>query len=167
MLSAETAAGQYPYEAVNMMDRIVARVEQDEGWRAIIDASRPAPEHTVADAIAEAAGQVSQTIGTRATIAAYTTSGSTVLRVARTRPESPILGLTIEQATARRMAVVWGVHAVQTSETPLDDGDGQPRDADRPQPRASPSMATPSSSSPAYRFGQPGTTNALRVAEVK
>ena len=54
MLSAETAAGQYPYEAVNIMDRIVARVEQDEGWRHITDASRPDPEGSSADAIATA-----------------------------------------------------------------------------------------------------------------
>ncbi len=58
MLSAETAAGQYPYEAVNIMDRIVARVEQDQGWRAGIEASRPAPERSAADAIAAAARQV-------------------------------------------------------------------------------------------------------------
>jgi pyruvate kinase len=58
MLSGETAAGQYPFEAVNMMDRIVARVEQDAGWRAMIDASRAEPERVTADAIAAAARQV-------------------------------------------------------------------------------------------------------------
>ena len=74
MLSAETAAGQYPYEAVNIMDRIVARVEQDPGWRAIIDASRPEPERSAADAIAAAARQVAHTIGAT-TICAFTASG--------------------------------------------------------------------------------------------
>ncbi|MGA9867702.1 MAG: pyruvate kinase, partial [Acetobacteraceae bacterium] len=63
MLSGETAAGQYPYEAVNIMDRIVARVEQDQGWRAMIDASRPEPERSAADALAAAARQVCHTIG--------------------------------------------------------------------------------------------------------
>src|ERR1700719_288037 len=58
MLSAETAAGQYPFEAVNMMDRIVARVELDAGWREMIDASRAPPEKNAADAIAAAATQV-------------------------------------------------------------------------------------------------------------
>jgi len=87
MLSGETAAGQYPYEAVNMMDRIVARVEQDAGWRTMIDSTRPAPEHSAADAIASAASQVVHTIGARA-IVAFTASGSTALRVARERPRA-------------------------------------------------------------------------------
>jgi pyruvate kinase len=69
MLSAETAAGQYPFEAVNMMDRIVARVEQDPGWRAGIDATRPEPEHAVADAIAAAASQICHTIDEASTAA--------------------------------------------------------------------------------------------------
>src|SRR5277367_4588686 len=111
MLSAETAAGQYPYEAVNIMDRIVARVEQDPGWRSIIEASRPEPERSAADAIAAAARQVAHTIGAKA-ICAFTASGSTALRAARERPEAPIIGLTPHQETARRLAVVWGVHAV-------------------------------------------------------
>src|ERR1700730_16777774 len=87
MLSGETAAGQYPYEAVNMMDRIVARVEQDAGWRSMIDSSRAAPEHSAAGAIASAARQVCHTIGAKAVVA-YTASGSTALRVARERPEA-------------------------------------------------------------------------------
>jgi pyruvate kinase len=113
MLSGETAAGQYPYEAVNMMDRIVARVEQDAGWRAMIDASRVPPERNAADAIASAAAQVGQTIGAKA-IVAFTARGSTALRVARERPGPPVIGLTPNQNTARLMAVVWGVHAVVT-----------------------------------------------------
>ena len=115
MLSAETAVGQYPYEAVNIMDRIVARVEQDPGWRAMIEASRPDPEHATADAIAAAARQVCHTIGAQAVVA-FTASGATALRVARERPEAPIIGLTPNMATARRMAVVWGVHAVVSAE---------------------------------------------------
>ena len=116
MLSAETAAGQYPFEAVNMMDRIVARVERDSGWREIIDASRPAPERSTNDAIAAAARQIAGTIGAAA-ICAFTDSGSTALRVARQRPEAPVLGMTPKQATARRLAVVWGVHALVTGYT--------------------------------------------------
>jgi pyruvate kinase len=111
MLSAETAAGQYPYEAVNIMDRIIARVEQDPGWRAAIEASRPEPEHSAADAIAAAVRQVCHTIGAAA-IVAYTASGSTALRVARERPEATIIGFTPDIQTARRLAVVWGVHAI-------------------------------------------------------
>jgi len=115
MLSGETAAGQYPYEAVNMMDRIVARVEQDAGWRSMIDSSRPAPERLTSDAIAAAAQQVGHTIGAKA-IVAFTASGGTALRVARERPDSPVIGLTPNLDTARRMAVVWGVHAVVTAD---------------------------------------------------
>src|SRR5579883_903904 len=111
MLSAETAAGQYPFEAVNIMDRIIARVEQDSGWRAGIEANRPEPEHNAADAIAAAARQVCHTIGAAA-IVAYTASGSTALRVARERPEAPVLSFTPHATTARRLAAVWGVHAV-------------------------------------------------------
>ncbi len=87
MLSGETAAGQYPYEAVNMMDRIVARVEQDAGWRAMIDASACHRRRTPADAIAAAAAQVGHTIGAKA-IVAFTASGGTALRVARERPDA-------------------------------------------------------------------------------
>jgi pyruvate kinase len=111
MLSAETAAGQYPFEAVNIMDRIVARVEQDPDWRSIIDANRPEPEHSAADAIAAAARQVCHTIGA-AVIVAFTASGSTAVRVARERPEAAVIGFTPNVETARRLAVVWGVHAV-------------------------------------------------------
>ena len=105
MLSAETAAGQYPYEAVNIMDRIVARVEQDSGWRTITDAARPEPEGSSADAIATAARQVAHTIAAPL-IAAFTDSGMTALRVARERPDCPILGLT-PPAGKRRGDWLW------------------------------------------------------------
>jgi len=115
MLSAESASGAYPVEAVAMMDRIVARTEQDPVWRRIMDAQHPDPERTASDAITKAAAQVAHTIGAAAVVT-YTTSGSTALRCARERPEVPILCLTSQIGTARRMAVVWGIHAVQTPE---------------------------------------------------
>ncbi len=165
MLSAETAAGQYPYEAVNMMDRIVERVERDSGWRATMDASRPALERTVADAIADAARQVSQTIGARA-IAAYTLSGGTALRVARTRPECPVLGLTTVQATARRLAVVWGVHAVVVPEVhTMTETVGRATRTARNEGFAVHGDSVVVAAG--VPFGQAGTTNALRVAPVK
>ena len=113
MLSGETAAGQYPYEAVNMMDRIVARVEQDAGWRAMMDTSHGEPERQAAAAIAAAAAQVGHVIGAKA-IVAFSASGMTALRVARERPAAPIIGLTPNRETAQKMALVWGVHAVVT-----------------------------------------------------
>ena len=116
MLSAETAAGQYPMEAVNIMDRIVERVERDPGWRSMTDANRPSTERRSDAAIAAAACQVADTVGAAA-IAAFTQGGSTALRVARARPDCPVLGLTTNLVTARRMALVWGVHAVVTAET--------------------------------------------------
>jgi pyruvate kinase len=165
MLSAETAAGQYPYEAVNIMDRIVARVEQDEGWRNIIEASRPAPEKSAADAIAAAARQVAHTIGASA-ICAFTESGSTALRTARERPEAPVLGLTPSDQTARRLTVVWGVHPVVTPET-----HSMTETVNKATKLAVQEGLSPHGSEiiviAGVPFGQPGTTNALRVARVK
>lgn len=164
MLSAETAAGQFPFEAVNIMDRIVARVEEDTGWRASADASRPAPEHSAADAIAAAARQVAHTIGAKA-IVAFTASGSTALRVARERPDCPVIGLTVSQATARRLAVTWGVHAVVGPDA------HSMTDAVARAVRLalSEGFARPGAEIVVVAgvpFGQPGTTNALRVAVV-
>ena len=164
MLSAETAAGQFPAEAVNIMDRIVARVEQDAEWRAIIDASRPPPEPSSADAIAAAAQQVAHTIGARA-IVAFTASGATALRVARERPDCPVLGLTPHLGTARKLAVAWGVHAVVTpdvvslSETVR----RASRIAEEEGFAAAGEEIVVAAGIP---FGQSGTTNTLRVARV-
>lgn len=165
MLSAETAAGQFPFEAVNIMDRIVARVEEDSGWRAIIEASRPAPEHSAADAIAAAARQVAHTIDA-SVICAFTASGSTALRAARERPEAPILGMTTSMQTARRTSVVWGVHAVMAAEV---------HSMTETVARASRAAATEGFARSGDQivviagipFGQSGTTNALRVAQVR
>lgn len=115
MLSAETASGEYPVEAVEMMDRIARRVEKDPIYRTILDAVHYDPESTAADAISAAARQVAHTVGAVA-IATYTTSGSTTLRAARERPEVPILCLTSNLQTARRMGLCWGVHAVHTED---------------------------------------------------
>jgi pyruvate kinase len=115
MLSAESAAGSFPREAVAMMDRIVARVEADPTWREIVEATRNPPERSTADAITAAARQVAATVEAEA-IATFTMSGSTALRMARERPDAPILGLTPSLSTARRLAVVWGVHPVITAD---------------------------------------------------
>lgn len=165
MLSAETAAGQYPVEAVTIMDRIIARVEGDQGWRDRIESSRPAPEHSTADALAAAARQVAHTVGAAA-ICGFTSSGSTARRAARERPEAPIIGLTPSLPVARRLAVVWGVHAVVTAET---------HTMTETVSRCSRVAVTEQFAKPGQDlvvlagvpFGQPGTTNALRVAKVK
>jgi pyruvate kinase len=111
MLSAETASGAYPIEAVAMMDRIARRVERDPHYRAILDTRRAVPEKTEADAITAAARQVAETVRA-AVIVTYTTSGSTTLRAARERPGVPILCLTASAASSRRLVLAYGVHAV-------------------------------------------------------
>ncbi len=116
MLSAESAAGKYPVEAVRMMDRIIARTEEDDELRAARKAQRPKPEKSSADAICAAAGQVADIIEAKA-IAAFSLSGATALRIARERPDAPILGLTPSIQTARRLALVWGVHALTSDVT--------------------------------------------------
>ncbi|MFN4088348.1 MAG: pyruvate kinase [Alphaproteobacteria bacterium] len=115
MLSAETAAGQYPREAVGIMDRIIRRTESDPHYRALLDADHWQPLANAADAISAAARQVARTIGAAA-IVTYTTSGATALRASRERPDVPILGLTSDMRTARRLALVWGVHSVHTAD---------------------------------------------------
>ncbi|MDR6773278.1 pyruvate kinase [Azospirillum sp. BE72] len=162
MLSAESASGAYPVEAVAMMDRIVRRVERDPLHRRISEAGLPEPEATTADAITTAARQVAGTVSAAA-ITAFTTSGSTVLRVARQRPAVPVLGLTPSLPTARRLALAWGVHAVHTADvrsfsemvdhacrTAIHEGLAEPGQ------RLVITAGVP--------FGTPGATNILRVA---
>ncbi len=165
MLSAESAAGQFPFEAVNMMDRILARVEQDTGWRQITDAARPAPEKNSAGAIAAAARQVAETIDAEV-IATFTATGSTTLRVARERPGSPILGLTSSESTARRMAVVWGVHPLPSAE-PHSMTDMVAKAVRAAQTEGFAQSGDEVVVTAGVPFGTPGTTNALRVAVVK
>ncbi len=111
MLSSETAAGDFPVEAVTFMDHIIEQVEADEQYRAIHDLTRPPPTRTAQDAISAAAQQVAQTISAAA-IVTFTSSGSTTLRTARERPNVPLLCLTPDVRVARQMALVWGAQGV-------------------------------------------------------
>ncbi len=164
MLSAETAAGQYPIEAVRMMDRIIARVERDDEWRKANEASRPEPDHSSAGAIAAAARQVASTIGAQA-IAAFSQSGSTALRVARERPEAPVIGFTPILETARRLALVWGVHALQIGEVhSMTETVAKATSLARREGFAG--RGEEIIVVAGVPFGQQGTTNALRVATV-
>jgi pyruvate kinase len=113
MLSAESASGKYPVEAVSMMDRIIIRVEQDDIYVQMLEAAQPQPLPKVADAITTAARHVTHTIDIAA-IVTFTDSGATTLRAARERPAVPIIAATPTLTTARRLSLVWGVHPVLT-----------------------------------------------------
>ncbi|WP_207484225.1 pyruvate kinase [Arenibaculum pallidiluteum] len=165
MLSAETATGAYPIEAVSMMDRICRRVEHDPSYRLVMDAQHPAPQRTSADAITAAARQVASTISAAA-IVTYTTSGSTALRAARERPEVPILCLTSEMGTARRLAVSYGVHCVTTGDVSSFAEMAQKacRIAFKDGIAAAGQRLVITAGIP---FGTPGNTNSLRIAWVE
>ena len=164
MLSAESAAGKYPVEAVSTMNRIAEEIESDPIYRSIIDAQRAVPEATGADAIADAARQIADTLDLAAVVC-WTASGSTALRVARERPQAPIVALSPNVATGRRLAVVWGVHCVITEDA---------HDVDDMVERACRIAFKEGFAKTGQRiitvagvpFGTPGATNMLRIAYV-
>ncbi|MCF8468847.1 MAG: pyruvate kinase [Sneathiella sp.] len=164
MLSAESAAGEYPLEAVAMMSDIAVVTEKDPMYRSIIDAKHGHLEATTADAISAAAIQVSRTIGAAAVVT-YTTSGSTALRAARERGETSVLALRPALKTARTLALVWGLHCVHTKDAEnfadmvnkackISFAEGFARPGDRVVIMAG------------VPFGTPGSTNILRIAWV-
>jgi len=164
MLSAETASGAFPVEAVEMMDRIAASVENDPLYLTILEAQRNAPEETTADAIMAAVHQITHTIHARA-IVCWTKSGSTGLRAARERPEAPVIVLTPLIETARRLALTWGLHCVMTEDA---------HDLDDVVDRAARIAFQEGFAMPGDRvvvtagvpLGTPGSTNLLRVTFV-
>jgi len=113
MLSAESAAGQYPREAVSMMDRIATSAERDSTYSERIHFTETSIEPTTADALASSARQIAGTIGAKAMLC-YTTTGSTARRIARERPPVPLVAMSASLHTARRMGLIWGVRAVHT-----------------------------------------------------
>jgi pyruvate kinase len=164
MLSAESASGDWPVEAVSMMDRIVRQTENHKLYRSIIEALQPTPEHTAAHAVAEAAAEVADAIGA-ACIVAYTAGGTTAIRAARKRPLVPILSLSPTPSIARRLALLWGTHSVVSPEiTSYDEmvdhakahalEEGMARESDRIVIIAG------------IPFGRPGSTNNIRVARI-
>jgi pyruvate kinase len=113
MLSAESASGQWPVEAVSMMNRIATSVEQDPSYAARVHFTETPADPTTNDAIAEAAGNIVGTVSAAA-IVCFTLSGSSARRIARERPAVPLLVLTPSIKTARRLGLLWGAHAVRT-----------------------------------------------------
>jgi len=164
MLSAETASGAFPVEAVTMMDKIAGEVETDPLYQQILDAQRSAPEETTPDAIMAAVHEVTQTIHARA-IVTWTKSGSTGLRAARERPAAPIIVLSPAIETVRKLALVWGLYCVVTEDA---------QDLDDMVERASRFAFSEGFAKQGERIvitagvplGTPGSTNLLRVAFV-
>ena len=164
MLSAETAAGAYPTEAVLVMDRIARAVEADSMYRGIMEAQRQEPEATMPDAILAAVHDVTHTIKAAA-IVCWTKSGSTGLRAARERPEVPILALTPSKAMSRRLTLAWGLHCVETEDAHnLDDVSERACQIAFAQGFAK--MGDRVVITAGLPLGTPGATNLLRVAYV-
>jgi pyruvate kinase len=159
MLSAETAAGDYPLEAVGIMDRIITRVERDPRWPELMRA-----EHELGDGDALIlAAQHAADVASAACVVAFTMTGQTALRLARERPTQPTLALTPSLSTARRLALAWGVEPRIVPDT---------RDPeDIPRLAVQEAMAT-GIAGPVQRvlvlaglpMGAPGSANILRLA---
>ncbi len=164
MLSAESAAGKYPVEAVSTMNRIAEQVEGDPTYRGAVNAQRQAPEATGADAIAAAARQIAETLDLGAIIC-WTSSGATAMRVARERAKPLTVALSPNFSTARRLALAWGVHSVVTQDA---------HDFDDMVDRACRLAAADEFAKPGQRviivagvpLGTPGATNLIRIAYV-
>jgi pyruvate kinase len=164
MLSAESASGQFPREAVETMNRIAEAVEAESIYAGIIDSQRAVADATGADAIAGATRDVAETLDAMV-ICAWTASGSTGLRIARERPRSAILALTPIPEVARRLAVVWGVHAV-VSEDARDERDMTDRACRHAYIDGFASAGERVIVVAGVPFGTPGSTNNLRIAVI-
>jgi len=164
MLSAESASGHYPVDAVATMSRIAEEVEQDQNYWSIMHTLNAEPEATGSDAIAAASHQIADTLNLK-TVAAWTFSGSTAFRIARERPNSTVIALTPSVNTARRLALVWGVHSIRTKDA---------SDIDDMAFRACKFAVREGFSEIGDRiiivagmpFGTPGATNMVRIAFV-
>ncbi len=162
MLSAESAAGQFPVQAVQTMDRVAIEVEADPTYAQIIAASRTVKGDSVADGIVAAAREIAETTDIKA-ICCFTQSGTTALLTARERPGVPIIAMTSLRGTARRLALSWGCTCVMTVE--LQRFKGAVVNAARAA-RAE-GFATEADQiviTAGVPFNVPGTTNILRVA---
>lgn len=166
MLSAETAAGQYPVQAVEIMDRIARRTEEDTTYLEMMEASRPDALGTPSDAITTAAYYVAQDIDA-VMIVNYTMSGATALRTARQRPDMPILCLTPNLQIARRLMLSYGVHAVHDAGD-TEDFTGPARYAAKiASERGFVEKGDRFVMTAGMPFGMKGTTNLLRIAKVE
>ena len=166
MLSAESASGRYPREAVAMMNRIICQVEADPYWRTVIDASQSRPAApTVADAICSSLRQTAALLPVVAMVT-FTRSGYTSLRAARERPEAPVLSITPELAVARRLALAWGVHSVHVDGGISDVPDMVERAGTVARAEGFAVAGDTVVIAAGMPFGSAGTTNLLHIAKV-
>lgn len=163
MLSAETASGDFPIEAVSMMDRIARTVETDELYRSIMDSNHPVPDATASNAITAAAYDVAETLNA-SLIVSFSTSGSTALRMVRERPQAPILCLTPDVAVARRLALSYGANpSVVSKMSQIDEMIETARKSALENEFVKPGETIVVTSGELH--GQPGNTNTLRVIQ--
>ncbi|OYQ13465.1 pyruvate kinase [Ralstonia solanacearum K60] len=164
MLSAESASGKHPVAAVGIMNRIIAETERDPLYRNLIDAQHQAPLPARQDAICAALRDVTHILGAVATVT-YTSSGKTSLRAARERPRAPIVNITPRLDTARRLALAWGVHSTVSPD--VGNVDAMVEAACGAAAREGFAAAgDPIAITAGMPFGQAGTTNLLRLAEI-
>ncbi len=164
MLSAESASGKFPVESVAMMDRIIAQTEADPYYREALDASHTSAGANTADAIGWAARSVAGLLDVAAMVA-YTSSGSSALRMARERPRAPIIGMTPRASTARRLALAWGVNPVLCED--VTNVSEMTQLALATAVRLN--FAAPGQTiviAAGMPFGTPGSTNLLRIAQI-
>lgn len=162
MLSAESAAGSYPIEAVTTMNNVAGEVEADPTYTDIIEASRKSEGKTVADGIVSAAREIAETTNVQA-ICCFSQSGTTALLVSRERPRVPIIALTNYIETARRLCLSWGTNCVVTGHVDRfkDAVIGAVRAAKAQNLAGEDDMVVVTAGVP---FNTPGSTNILRVA---
>ena len=164
MLSAESASGQYPREAVAMMSRIIESTERHKMYRSILNASEPGEEETAPHAVAAAAADLAAAINASA-IVAFTSSGTTAARIARKRPKVALLAVTPDQTVSRQLCLLWGAHSVLSQDI---------HSYEEMVERASATALTEAFAQPAdsivvvagIPFGEAGTTNNLRVVQL-
>ncbi|MEL7937584.1 pyruvate kinase [Pseudomonas delhiensis] len=164
MLSAETASGQYPVEAVEMMAKIIRQVEAEPDYQGQLELNRPEPDATVSDAISCAIRRISRILPV-AVLVNYTESGASTLRASRERPKASILSLTPKLKAARRLSVAWGVYSVVNEQLAhVDEICATALEialAQRMAQRGDTVVVTAG-----LPFGQPGSTNMLRIETV-
>ncbi|WP_421527164.1 pyruvate kinase [Pseudomonas brenneri] len=164
MLSAETASGDYPLEAVQMMSKIIRQVENGPDYQVQLDVGRPKAEATVSDAISCAIRRISNILPV-AVLVNYSESGSSTLRAARERPRAPILNLTPNQSTARRLSVAWGVYSIVNDRLhKVEDITSTALALVRDQGMAEPGDTVVIIAG--MPFGQLGSTNSLRIEQL-